>query len=272
LIGLIAIDVDGTLVGSNGEVDTVIWRAAQSARAAGLRLALCSGRPAFGLALEYAKRLDADGWHSFQNGASTINLADRRSLSIALPEELVRTLIDRARATGRLLELYSDSEYVTESKSAWARAHAALLGISVDARPFESLVGPIVRAQWLVSPEETPRVMAETPTGVEIAQSTSPLMPDTRFIGITNAGVSKGSALRTIAADYGIPLEHVMYVGDAGNDLPAMSIVGHPVAMRNASAEVRQAARLIVGDVDNAGLVEALESAIATRRISATAR
>jgi Cof subfamily protein (haloacid dehalogenase superfamily) len=262
VIRLIGIDVDGTLIGSNGEVDSVIWRAAVSARAAGIRLVLCSGRPAFGVALAYAKRLDHDGWHSFQNGASTINLADQRSLSISLPDELVQTVIARARATGRLLELYSDTDYVSESKSAWAHAHAALLGIDFKPRPFESLRGPIVRAQWLVSQEETARIVAETPPGVEVAQSTSPLMPDTRFIGITNAGVSKGSAIRTIAADYGIPLQQVMYVGDAGNDLAAMRIVGFPVAMRNASAEVRQAARQIVGDVDNAGLVEALELAM----------
>ena len=101
MIKLIGIDVDGTLIGSNGEVDSVIWRAAASVRAAGIRLALCSGRPAFGLALEYATRLDPDGWHSFQNGASTLNLADLRSLSVSLPDELVQTLIARARATGR---------------------------------------------------------------------------------------------------------------------------------------------------------------------------
>ena len=265
MIGLIGIDVDGTLVGANGEVDAAIWRAAQQARAAGIRLALCSGRPAFGLALEYAKRLDADGWHSFQNGASTINLADRRSLSIGLPDALVHTLIARARSTGRLLELYSDSDYVTESTCAWASQHAELLGVPFKPRPFEALRGPIVRAQWVTSQDDAAIVSAEAPADVEVAQSTSPLMPDTCFIGITRLGVSKGSAMRTIAADYGIALADTMYVGDAGNDLPALRVVGFPVAMQNAAAEVRQVAKHIVGHVERAGLAEALQLAVAMR-------
>jgi len=73
LIHLVGIDVDGTLLGSSGNVHPEVWGVAQRARTAGIHLALCSGRPAFGLALEYARRLDADGWHVFQNGASIVN-------------------------------------------------------------------------------------------------------------------------------------------------------------------------------------------------------
>ena len=261
LIKLIGIDVDGTLVGSSGIVDPSIWRAAERVRAAGIHVALCSGRPAFGLALEYAQRLD-DGWHSFQNGASVVHLASGRSHSSTLPTEFVSALIAQARSGGRLLELYSDNDFASESTSDWAREHAALLGVPFEPRPFESLRGTAVRAQWLVSPADSTRTMAEAPAGVEVAESTSPLMPDTRFIGMTRAGVSKGSALRVIAADYGISLDEAMYVGDAGNDLSALQIVGYPVAMANADAAVLRIARHTAGYVDRAGLVDALELAL----------
>ena len=49
LIRLVGIDVDRTLVGSAGSAPERVWRAAERARAAGIRLALCSGRPAFGV-------------------------------------------------------------------------------------------------------------------------------------------------------------------------------------------------------------------------------
>lgn len=262
MIRLIGIDVDGTLVGASGVVDPAIWRAVERVRAAGIHLALSSGRPAFGLALEYAQRLD-DGWHSFQNGASIVHLASGRSQSSSFPPDLVGVLIARARESGRLLELYSDNDFVCESTSDWAREHAALLGVPFDPRPFESLRGSAVRVQWLVAPADAAQTIAEAPAALEAAESTSPLMPDTAFIGMTRKGISKGSALRTIISDYGMSLDQVMFVGDARNDLSALRIVGYPVAMANADPAVLRIARHVAGDVEKAGLVNALEYALA---------
>lgn len=90
-------------------------------------------------------------------------------------------------------------------------------------------------------------------------------MPDTLFLNITPSGVDKSTAVRTIAAANEVPLEAVMYVGDARNDAVAMRIVGCPVAMGNAEAEAIAVARIVVGDVDAAGLVEALNWAALNR-------
>jgi hydroxymethylpyrimidine pyrophosphatase-like HAD family hydrolase len=51
-------------------------------------------------------------------------------------------------------------------------------------------------------------------------------------------------------------------VGDGGNDLGVMRIVGFPVAMGNAEAEIRAVARHHVAHVDRGGLVEALDWAM----------
>jgi hydroxymethylpyrimidine pyrophosphatase-like HAD family hydrolase len=98
--------------------------------------------------------------------------------------------------------------------------------------------------------------------GLEAAQSTSPLMPGTQFVGFTREGVSKASAMRAIAEQYGIALRDVMYIGDSGNDLPALRVVGHPVAMGNADPAVIKAAERVVAHVEEAGVAEALRIAI----------
>jgi Cof subfamily protein (haloacid dehalogenase superfamily) len=265
-VRLIGIDVDGTLVGASGVVLPSVWEAAARAREAGIRLALCSGRPAFGIALDYARQLDPSGWHVFQNGASVLHLESGRSLSTPIAADPVRALIAAARANHHVLELYSDRAYVAEIDNEWARQHAELLAIPFEPRAFETLDGPVVRAQWLVAPEEAAAFIAAAPPHVEIAQSTSPIMPDTRFIGLTREGVSKGSAMGTIADAYDIPLEQVMYVGDAGNDLSALRVVGVPVAMANADAAVLAAAKHVAGDVEEGGLIVALELAIDSLR------
>ena len=103
MIRLICADLDGTLIGSHGVVHPAIWEAATHARAAGLRLAICSGRPAFGLAREYAERLDAEGWHIFQNGASVLQLRSGEAQSASFPEATIAWLKQRAHSHRRLV-------------------------------------------------------------------------------------------------------------------------------------------------------------------------
>lgn len=257
MVRLICIDVDGTLVGSSGTVLPAIWSAVERVRSAGIRLALCSGRPAFGITRDYAARLDPQGWHVFQNGASVLHLSSGESRSSRIADATVALLIERARRTGRTLELYTDKEYAVESSSERARAHARLLGVPFTPRPFDSLTGAIVRAQWVVGLEEE-AVLREPHPELTVSSSTSPVMPDTRFINLTPAGVDKASAVLLVAAQYGVPPAEVMMVGDGANDLGALRAVGFPVAMGNAEPEVRAATRARVGHVDEAGLAEAL--------------
>jgi Cof subfamily protein (haloacid dehalogenase superfamily) len=262
MIDLICIDVDGTLVGSSGEVADDTWTALARTRARGVRLAICSGRPAFGKTRGYAERLDADGWHVFQNGASVVHLPGGNTRSRPLAPEAVRALVTRAREMRRILELYGDAQCAVEMDEPRARRHAALLGIPFVLRDLLTLDFSVVRAQWLLPHDEVPAVMAEPHDGLTLSHSLSPVMPETSFLNVTPAGVDKGEAVRAVAEEYGIPLGRVMMVGDGANDVPVLRIVGAAVAMGNAEPAARDAARHHVGDVDAGGLAEALDLAL----------
>ena len=262
MIRLIFIDVDGTLVGSSGTVLPQIWAAAERARAQGIRLAICSGRPAFGVTSDLAERLDADGWHVFQNGASVRHLPTSKSLSVSLPEGSVPMLVQRSRSSGRVLELYTDAEYAVESSGDAARQHAELLGIPFEPRAYELLNGSVVRGQWVLTDDQVEETLNEPHPGLEVSSASSPVMPGTTFVNLTPTGVSKGSAVREVATAYGVPLDQVMMIGDGSNDIGAMKAVGFPVAMGNSEPEVHRVARMTVGHVDNGGLEEALAAAV----------
>lgn len=262
MLGLICIDVDGTLVGSGSLVRNDVWEALAEARRRGVRLALCSGRPAVGNALAYAKRLDPDGLHAFQNGASIVNVDTRRSLSEPFPEALLPGLIARARQMDWLLEVYTDEDYGLTKPGLLAEQHADLLGLPYDPRTPESLTGTRVRAQWVVPEALQPQVVAEAPAGIDLHPAGSPVMPGVMFISATKKGVSKGSAIMRIALEYGLNLSQVMMVGDGENDVSAMRLVGHPVAMGNADPLARDAAKYHVSHVDDGGLREAVEWAL----------
>ena len=263
MIGLVCIDVDGTLVGSSGEVDPRVWPLAARLRERGTHLALCTGRPAFGRVAEYAEKLDAGGWHIYQNGASVVRPSSGEAFSSIISAHLIRPLIKRARALSRVLELYGDHTYVVESLDSRAEQHAASLGLEVTRGNLDQFEWPVVRLEYVLSSLELREVLEEAHPGLTLAVSSSPTMPQAHFVSLTLEGVSKGSAVRQVAANYGVPLESVMMVGDSPNDLEAMRVVGFPVAMGNATPEVLEAGRFRVSHVDAGGLMGALELALA---------
>lgn len=258
MIRLVFLDVDGTLVGPSRTVHPRVWQATARARQHGVHLAISTGRPGFGVTADFARQLDADGWHVFQNGASIINLATGESRSRSLPEPAVQAMIARARAVGRLIELYTDDDYAWEGPPERARDHAELLGLAFKPRPIAQLRGAIVRAQYVIPHDETDSVMREPHDGLEVSGSTVPSMPDTRFLNYTVTGANKESAVRAVAQAYGFDLAEVMFVGDGWNDAAAMRSVGWPVAMADAEPDALAAARCTVGTADEGGVADAI--------------
>jgi len=257
-VDLVCLDVDGTLLDSSGGIPDEVWDELGELRERGVRLAICSGRPAFGVTLDYARRLDPTGWHIFQNGSSVVRVDTGETRSAPLPEHAVRRIVAKARRTGRVLEVYTDFEVAAELNEDRARRHAELLGIPFHARRFDSLDGPIVRAQWLIPHELRDEVLAEPHEGLNVCPSLAPLMPDTTFVNMTAEGVHKGSALATVAAAYKVPLERVMMAGDGENDVGALRVAGIAVAMGNSEPSALEVAHVTVGHVDEGGLLEAL--------------
>jgi Cof subfamily protein (haloacid dehalogenase superfamily) len=262
MIRLICIDVDGTLVGTSGTVLPEVWDAAARARERGLRLAICSGRPAFGFTRSLAERLDPTGWHVFQNGASIVKLPSGEARSRAMPPDALAWLIAHGREKHRILELYTDHEYGVELDNERSRRHAQLLGVPFSRRDLTTMHGPIVRAQWIVPIEHVDDTVAESHPAILYSPSTAPLMPDSGFINITPAGIDKASAVKQVAHEYGLTLDQVMMVGDGANDVTTMRTVGVAVAMANAEPEARAVAHHEVGHVDQGGLLDAFTLAM----------
>lgn len=72
-------------------------------------------------------------------------------------------------------------------------------------------------------------------------------------------GVDKGTGLAELAAFYGIPLENVMVFGDYDNDLPMFRRAGYPVAMGNATDEIKRHAWQVTAPNTEDGLAQAIE-------------
>ena len=76
----------------------------------------------------------------------------------------------------------------------------------------------------------------------------------------------KASVLRQWAADRGVDLAETAYLGNDVNDLPAMALVGWPVAVADARPEVTAAARVVLTRPGGAGAVRELADRVLAAR------
>jgi hypothetical protein len=65
-------------------------------------------------------------------------------------------------------------------------------------------------------------------------------------------------ALQKVAANYGVPLQQVMAIGDAPNDVGMLQLSGIAVAMDNAHDVVKKVAHWIAPSNDDHGVHAAL--------------
>ncbi len=263
MIPLVILDLDGTMIGSSAQVSPRVWAAVDAARERGIKLAACTGRPGLGVALRTAKRLGPTNPHVFQSGAH-IAYPDGDTLKVSsLKEAVAQKVVQHARSLGLVLEVYTPQNLFVERKTPMSEAHAKLIGVAAIVRDLTEVVAtePVVRAQWVLTREQEASAMDLPVEGVTVSRATSPGLPDTLFVSLTRSGVSKGSAVKDLAAYMKVPLEHVMAVGDTAGDLPMLNLVGFPVVMGNAEDDLKARFDRVVGDVDDGGVIEALELA-----------
>jgi len=74
-----------------------------------------------------------------------------------------------------------------------------------------------------------------------------------------NAGVSKGTGLKTVMECRGLKPEEVIAFGDEENDIPMFSVAGFSAAPSNARENVRQAADFVFGSNAEEGLAAFLD-------------
>jgi hypothetical protein len=76
---------------------------------------------------------------------------------------------------------------------------------------------------------------------------------------VLNRDASKKNALARLCADFQIPPERVLAIGDSRNDVPMLRWAGTGVAMGNAQAEVKESVRYVTGTNAQDGVATAID-------------
>jgi Cof subfamily protein (haloacid dehalogenase superfamily) len=268
MIRLIAIDVDGTLLDTRGQMPQANIDAIQDAVRAGIHVALVTGR-SYPFARPIADPLPASIMLIVSNGAVERGMDGSRVARRLLDRKIARAVLDSTRpyreSAALVFDRDADRQVMFETmdwehpgrKAYWAR-NQSLIAQSV---PLE---GALV--------EDPIQVMFNG--GVEMMRSlhcalhaeangfavsvTEYVHRDFSLIDVTAPTATKGRALAWRAAQLGLSREEVMAIGDNFNDVEMLEFAGLPVVMANAVDGLKQRGWVITGDNESAGVAEAI--------------
>ena len=258
---LLALDLDGTIVHSSLQISPRVRRALRMAMDRGVHVTLASGRP-FGATQMFAKELGIQEPLICHQGAL---VRDARSgetyFRCTLPRHLADEVVDLGREHGWLLCLTLDDEQYVERPGPALRLLLDLSPTLIEARVVNDLKAlpqdPLRVLVVVAEPTEADAVdqlLHERFAGrLLIVRSYS------HFVEATNLAASKGQGLAFLAKKLGVSQSETMAIGDNDNDADMVAWAGLGVAMGNASAAVKAAARHTTATIAEDGAALAIE-------------
>ena len=271
-IRLIAIDIDGTLLDSHGDLPPTNRHAVRDAIDAGIDVALVTGR-AFHHAKPIADALSERIVLIVSNGAITKRPNGTTVESRLLPRATARAIVTETRALREGAALIFDrldaSQYVFEGID-WT--HPNRWWYYQRNRRFMTEVSSL-EAALTEDPAQVAftggvremRALATAVRALPVATDatvtlTEYVARDFSLLDIIAADWSKGAALAAWTRRLHLDRAEVMAVGDNLNDREMLEFAGRPIVMGNAVEELRTRGWPITATHDEGGLGEAIRS------------
>lgn len=275
---LIALDLDGTLLGSRKEISPRTRAALAAARERGILPVIATGRTPQS-ARRFSRQIGG-GPVICCNGAAILDEAGAYIAQRPIPPAPLRRALELGREAGLLCECYTPRGILMDKPLAhaaayfrwvrgkrsflWAALHLVKLWHINRMRPVANLVRwaqrpgqvPVLKLMIFGQPEALKRLAAQLNREVPGLEVTSSGHDN---LEITAAGVSKGSGLEALGARLKIPRQAMIAVGDSENDLEMLRYAGLGVAMGNASDRVKAAADRVTLTCDEDGVAVLLE-------------
>jgi hypothetical protein len=269
-IRLVALDLDGTLLGPDLTITPRVRRAVEAVIARGVPVVIATGRM-YRSAIRYASTLDLDGPIVCYQGAYIRETpAPDGTPGRVLHERPMRAWVAReairwARREGFEPHLNIDDRLLMETGDESAEDYERSSGIGAEFVPDLVAVARRRPTKVLaVGHDGLPeRVLGRARREFEGLAEVTVSHPE--YLEWTQSGVTKGAAIRWLARRLGVPLGQVMAVGDQHNDREMLAVCGHGVAMGGAPDSVRMAARYTTATWKEDGAALAIEALVLGR-------
>jgi Cof subfamily protein (haloacid dehalogenase superfamily) len=255
---LVATDLDGTLLRSDGTVDLRTRRAIAELEAAGVAFVICTARPSRWLRA-LAEETGHRGLAVCANGGVIWDLhTDTVVQEFPVQVELAREVVQRLRAVlpqgAWAVERSGGFAHEPAYTPKWPVPDDTIIDV-IDALLDPPAVKLMLRHPELSADDLLAHARELIGDLVEVSHSST----HDALLEISAPGVSKASALAGVCAELGVGRADVVAFGDMPNDLAMLSWAGWGVAVANAHADVIAAADEVTASNDEAGVAAVLE-------------
>ena len=265
-IRLIAVDLDGTLLSSDGAtVHERNIRALRRAAEKGAKIVLASGRSLV-MMEDAAEQLGCVNYIISSLGGTVTDYATRKILDEkGIDPDKRRAILEVLRPFKPLIEVYCDNRIYAEQAILTAHPPVSdfdFLRARYDdtVEDLETAIGERMTEKLDVDFIPDDETMELIRTRVEALGDLCVLAyPGDGYIEISHIGATKGNALRFLCRHLGIDAGEVLALGDSDNDVDMFEWAGCAVAMARASAMARQAADRVTGSNNDGGVGQAVE-------------
>jgi hypothetical protein len=286
-IGLLALDIDGTITGHDFRVSERTVAAIRGAVRAGVRVSLATGRTPSS-AVTYANRLGLVEPIVGHQGALVRAMPTRREPydperrqlvgrvgrilhHEPLAADVVREAIEWSREHGLDPHMNDREKFIVWDQDPRFEDYSAFLGPAAVVVPDLAAAASHPMSK-VISSGEPPRPGELYPVAqAHFAGRADATLSHPRFLEFVAPGVSKGRAVAWLAHRAGIPMSRVMTIGDAFNDIEMIGDAGHGVAMASAPPPVQRVARYIAPPIDEDGSAQLIEQLILAKPEEAAA-
>ena len=258
-IRLVAVDLDGTLLNDSKKITDQTAGALACLPNRGVKLIIASARPPRAVRQIY-NDLKLDTLQINYNGALIWDEPNQKAVfHRPMPGNLARQIIDTARdmfeetivACEILDKWFTDRDDNTFTTETGRLFQPDFIG------PFEQICCyPVTKLMLLGEPRLILRL--EALLMEKFGRAVSILKTDRDLLQIMDKRVSKATSLALIAQHYGIPMDNVMAIGDAPNDVGMLQSAAVSVAMDNAHPLVKDVADWIAPSNNDHGVRAAL--------------
>jgi Cof subfamily protein (haloacid dehalogenase superfamily) len=264
-IRLVALDIDGTLIGEDLDLSPRVRGVVREAVRRDVAVVLATGRIATS-AMPYARELGLTLPIIAMQGALVREMPGPGSPRLGrlldhrtLPVDVVREAVAWSRAHGLAPHCdYLEQMFVQQDDPLAAEYERYEFGRIRLVRDLDAWVrSPVTKVICVAQPPLPTASLAEAReafAGRADATVSHPL-----FLEFVAPGVSKGAALRRLARRLRIDMADVLAAGDQLNDLEMVAAAGWGVAMGHAPAELRAVARVVAPPIDEDGIADVLE-------------
>ncbi|MET0740868.1 MAG: HAD family hydrolase [Candidatus Nanopelagicales bacterium] len=261
---LVATDLDGTVVRSDGTISARVVAALNAVEDAGIDLVVVTGRPPRWMRAV----VEATGHRGLAicaNGALVYDLQEEQVMFVdALPPSSVPAIIERVRGVlpGAAFALETTGGFVHEVgyEPRWDIGTRRVEGDLLGSLPAGAQIVKLLVRDEISRGDAMLAMVAPLLGGLAEATHSNPA---DCLLEISALGISKATTLARLCASRGITARQVVAFGDQPNDLAMLRWAGRAYAMGNAHPDVLAAIPRRTGTVDEDGVAVVLERLLA---------